>query len=84
MPRKKVKWFVYLLLCRDGSLYAGATNDLVRRFAAHRAGVGSKYVRSRQAKKIVYAETLSGKSAALKREREIKGYSRQKKLQLLK
>lgn len=80
----KNKWYVYILRCHDKSFYVGATNDLGRRLAEHQTGKGSKYVRSRVADKIVYTEGFDDKYNAYKREREIKGYSRQKKLELIK
>ena len=76
-------WFVYMLRCRDGSLYAGYTDDVARRLAVHRSGKGAKYTRSRLPVELVYQEELPDKSAALKREAAIKKLSRQKKLQLM-
>jgi len=76
-------WFAYLLRCRDGTLYAGVTTNLRRRLAEHRAGQGSRYVRSRGADKIVYHERCVSRAAALRRERQLKGWSRQKKLDLM-
>jgi putative endonuclease len=78
------KWIVYFLECADKSLYAGITNDIKRRFAEHKAGKGSKYVRSRKAIKIVFTENFKKKSKALKREVELKRLSRQKKKELIK
>jgi putative endonuclease len=77
------KWLVYIIECRDGSLYTGATNNISRRFAEHQAGKGSKYVRSRKALRVVFLESCRNKSSAYRREREIKGFSRQKKLKLI-
>ncbi len=77
------KWFVYIIECEDGSLYTGATNNLGRRFKEHKAGKGSKYVRSRKAAKLIFWEEYDNKYDAYKRESEIKGFSRQKKLQLI-
>jgi putative endonuclease len=76
-------WFVYILLCADQSLYTGTTNDVAARFAAHLNGKGAKYTRSHKPVKIVYQEKMSSKSAALKRELEIKSWSREKKLSLI-
>jgi putative endonuclease len=76
-------WYVYILECMDKSLYVGATSDLKRRFLEHKSGKGSKYVRSRKARRIVYKEIFENRSDAFKREIEIKGFSRQKKLKLL-
>jgi len=76
-------WFVYILLCSDNSLYTGSTNDLDKRFLAHTSGKGGKYTRSHKVLKIVYREALNTKSEALKREIEIKSWSRTKKISIL-
>ena len=76
-------WFVYILLCEDGSLYTGATNNLEKRFLEHKSGKGGKYTRSHKVIKIVYQEKLSSKSEALKREIEIKSWSKLKKQKLI-
>ena len=76
-------WMVYLLRCRDGSLYAGATNDLTRRLAAHRAGRGSAYTRSRLPVRVVYREVVRNRSAALRREAALKRLTRAAKLALI-
>ena len=76
-------WIVYLLRCRDGSLYAGATNDLARRFAAHQAGRGGAYTRSRLPVRVVYSERLPSHGAALRREAALKRLTRAAKLALV-
>lgn len=76
-------WTVYLLRCRDGSLYAGATNDLTRRVAAHRAGRGGAYTRSRLPVAVVYSERQPDRSAALRREAALKRLPRSAKLALV-
>ena len=76
-------WFVYMLRCRDGSLYTGYTDDVERRVAVHQSGKGAKYTRSRLPVELVYQVELPDKSAALKREAAIKKLSRQQKLQLI-
>lgn len=53
-------YFVYLLRCADGTLYTGCTNDLDRRLAAHNAGKGAKYTRSRRPVVLVYREQAAG------------------------
>ncbi len=75
-------YFVYLLQCKDGSIYTGITTDVARRLAEHKAGKGSHYTRARGAKRMLYSEKKRTRSSALKREAEIKSWSRQKKLQL--
>jgi len=76
-------WFVYIIRCVDGSLYTGATNNLERRFEAHKSGKGGKYTRSHVPEKIIYFEKHIKKLVALKREREIKNWERKEKLKLL-
>lgn len=75
-------YFVYILECDDGSLYTGVTTDVVRRFAEHRAGIGSHFTRAKGAKRIVYTEEQLDRSSAQKREAEIKKWPREKKLSL--
>ena len=65
-------YYVYLLRCGDGTLYTGFTNDLARRLAAHNAGKGAKYTRGRRPVELVYWESFSNKSSALRREYAIK------------
>ncbi len=76
-------YWVYILRCADGTLYTGCTNDLSRRLAAHNAGKGAKYTRSRRPVELVYREEVPDKSAALRRETAIKGLSRGEKLALI-
>lgn len=83
MPSQPVIWFVYVLRCRDESLYTGITNDLPRRLVAHAAGRASKYTRSRLPVRIAYQERQPTKSLALKREAAIKRMPRRAKLALV-
>lgn len=76
-------YFVYIIECEDGSLYTGSSTDPKGRFEKHKAGLGSKYTRSHKPKKLVYIEEFKTKSDALKREIEIKGWPRKKKLDLI-
>lgn len=69
--------------CSDGSLYTGWTNDLDGRVRAHNAGRGAKYTKSRRPVKLVYYETFATKQEAMRREYEVKRYSRARKLALL-
>ena len=73
---------VYLLRCRDGSLYTGITNDLPQRLESHRRGKASAYTRSRRPVALAYQEIARDRSAALKREAAIKRLSRLEKLAL--
>lgn len=76
-------YFVYLLECEDGSLYAGVTTDTARRLAEHQAGTGGRFTRAKGAKRIVYTEEHPDRSSAQKREAAIKKWPRRKKLGLL-
>ena len=76
-------WTVYLVRCRDGSLYTGITTDLDRRLAAHNAGTASRYTRSRLPVRVVHRETGFTRSTALKREAAIKRLPRRAKLALI-
>lgn len=75
--------FVYMLRCKDGSLYTGWTNDLEHRLAMHSSGCGAKYTRGRGPLELVYSEELPDKEAALRRECAIKKLRREQKLALL-
>ena len=75
--------FVYMLRCKDGSLYTGWTNDMEHRLAMHNSGRGAKYTRGRGPLKLVYSEELPDKEAALRRECAIKKLRREQKLALL-
>lgn len=79
-----MSYFVYLLECKDGSLYTGVTTDVERRLAEHKSGVGSHFTRAKGAKRIVYSEEHPNRSRAQKREAEIKKWPRAKKLSLVK
>jgi putative endonuclease len=76
--------FVYLLSCRDGSLYAGAAVDLERRFREHCAGRASRYTRSRLPVAIAWSVEVESWSAALVEEARIKRLDRAEKLALTK
>lgn len=76
-------WFVYILRCRDGSLYTGMTNDLPRRLSIHRSGRGGAYTRSRLPVRLVYSERRRTRGAALRREAELKRLPRSAKLALV-
>ncbi len=78
-----MSYYVYLLRCRDGTLYTGYTDDPERRLKVHNAGKGAKYTRSRLPVELVYREQCPDKSAALRREREIKGMKRAEKLAMV-
>ncbi len=76
-------WYDYMIRCKDDTLYTGITDDVQKRFAAHRAGKGAKYTRGRGPLELVYTEEVPDKSAALKREIAIKRLTRAEKLKLI-
>jgi putative endonuclease len=76
-------YFVYILECTNGSLYTGITNDVERRFNEHKTGKGGHYTRSTGVVKVLYTEEHPDKSSALKREAQLKGWRRDKKLSLI-
>jgi len=73
-------YFVYILQCRGGGLYTGITKDVEKRFDEHISGKGGAYTRSHKPIRIVYTERKRTKSAALKREAEIKRWSKATKI----
>ena len=75
--------YTYLLLCSDGTLYCGWTDNIEKRLAAHNSGKASKYTRSRLPVKLVYFETFDTKQEAMSREARIKQLSRREKLALI-
>ncbi len=75
-------WFVYMLRCGDGSIYTGISTDPLRRLAEHAAGKGAAYTRSRLPVELVWQEELADRSAALRRELQIKRLARTEKLAL--
>ncbi|MDH5648843.1 MAG: GIY-YIG nuclease family protein [Gammaproteobacteria bacterium] len=77
-------WYVYILYCSDGSLYAGITTDIHRRLLEHNSGVkGARYTRSRKPVELVYLEQVSDRSEASKREYEIKNMPLSRKISLV-
>lgn len=75
--------FVYIVECADQTLYTGWTTDLNRRLKVHNAGRGARYTRDRRPVRLVYAEEVADRRAALRRERTIKQMNRSQKLQLI-
>lgn len=75
--------FVYVLRCRDGSLYAGAAKDLGRRLGQHQAGTASKYTRARRPVRLVWSRRVRTWQRALRLERRIKQLTRAEKLALV-
>lgn len=76
-------WHVYVVRCRDGSLYTGIARDVTARIASHNDGSGAAYTRSRRPVSLVWSEQAADRSAALKRELQIKRLRRSDKLALI-
>jgi putative endonuclease len=75
--------FMYILRCADGSFYVGSTSNLEQRLSAHELGEGGDYTRRRLPVTLVYSEEYPSAFEAFLREREVKGWSRAKKLALI-
>jgi len=77
-------WFVYILSCRDGSFYTGITTDLERRLREHNdEKVGAKYTKARRPVKLVYSEDAADRSAASRREWELKQLTKKEKKSII-
>jgi predicted GIY-YIG superfamily endonuclease len=77
-----MNWWVYLLLCGDGTLYCGIALDVEARLKQHEEGKGAKYTRGRGPLVVVYAVACGTKATALRRERAIKRMRREAKFRL--
>lgn len=75
-------WVVYILRCKDDTLYTGSTDRLEHRLSMHRSGKGAKYTRGRGPLTLTYVEKCPDRSHALRREHAIKNLTRQEKLEL--
>ena len=76
-------WYLYILRCKDDTLYTGITTDVEKRLEQHRSGKGAKYTRGRLPLQLRYQETCGTYSDALRREAQIKKLSRAEKLLLI-
>lgn len=76
-------YWAYIVECRDGTLYTGWTNDLVKRISRHNKGLGAKYTRTRYPVALKYSEECATKSEAMQREYSIKQLVRAEKLKLI-
>jgi len=80
MPAAASPWFVYLLLCHDGSYYAGISTDVQARFAAHVAGKGARYTRSHRPQQVLAQRRFADRPAALRAEYALKQLPKARKL----
>jgi len=76
-------WYLYLIRCRDGSLYTGITTDVDRRLAEHQSGKGSKYLRGRSPLILVFQKELGSKNLALAMENKVKKLTKKQKEELI-
>lgn len=79
MQQSDNRWWVYILKCVDGSLYTGTTNNLAKRVQKHKLGTGAKYTRAHLPLSVVFFEEHCNRSAACKKESQIKKLSRVQK-----
>jgi putative endonuclease len=83
MKQSKIQWYLYMVKCKDESLYTGITTDLKRRVWQHNNKLGAKSLKGKLPVELIYSEEFYNKIDAAKREREIKGWRREKKLSLI-
>jgi predicted GIY-YIG superfamily endonuclease len=77
-------WHVYIIECADGKFYTGATSNLNQRYLNHKYGKGGKFTKDRKVIALRYCELRPTQKEALEREKQIKGWRREKKLNLIK
>jgi putative endonuclease len=77
-------YFVYIILCQDGTFYTGYTKNVEERAKLHANGRGAKYTRSHPPKEIAYVEQFTSRSEAMKREKVIKKLNHHQKADLAK
>jgi len=78
-----MRYYVYILLCKNGSYYTGYAKDVKHRIKQHKKGQGARYTRMHEPEKIVYVEEFNSRRKAMEREREIKSLSHSKKRRLV-
>ncbi len=82
--KTKMKFFIYILQCKDNTLYTGSTKDINNRLSQHNNSNGAKYTKYRRPCNLVYSEEFKTRGDAIRRELEIKKLSRKEKLELIK
>ncbi len=83
MPDAEKKYYAYMVICSDNTIYSGFTTNLEKRINTHNSGKGAKYTRTRTPVHLVYWEEFYDKSNALKKEYSLKKLTRTKKLELI-
>src|SRR4030067_158018 len=81
--KAQMSFYVYILLCIDGSFYTGYTKDIGARTRLHQNGNGARYTKAHKPQKLAYTELFDSRGKAMKREREIKKLTHQQKLDLV-
>ena len=76
-------FYVYILLCEDGSFYTGYTKNIGERARLHNCGKGARYTKMHKPEKVAHVETFGSRAEAMKREKAIKRLSHQQKLELV-
>lgn len=76
-------YYVYIVECKDGTLYTGYAKDVASRIEKHNLGTGAKYTRNRRPVRLKYKEPVDTISSALKREIQIKKLTRKEKMELI-
>ncbi len=76
-------FYVYILLCTDGTFYTGYTKNIDERTRLHQNGKGAKYTKAHKPQKLAYMELCESQGKAMKREKQIKKMSHQQKLNLI-
>ena len=77
-------YYVYIIECRDGTLYTGITTNIERRWQEHQAGKASRYTRAHGVVALLYTESQKNRSTATQREWQIKQLTRKEKIRLIK
>jgi putative endonuclease len=83
MEKQAMPYYVYVILCVDGSFYTGYTKNIDTRIKLHESGKGARYTKMHKPQKIAYLELFDARAQAMKREKQIKKLSHQQKLNLI-
>ena len=81
--KRKGRFYVYIVQCKDGTYYTGYTKNLENRIALHKSGKGAKYVKYKLPAELVYAEEYRYYKSAIKEEKRVKTLSREQKTKLV-
>jgi putative endonuclease len=76
-------YYVYIILCMDGTFYTGYTKNIDARVKLHTIGKGARYTKIHKPQKVAYFELFDSRAKAMRRERELKKMTHQQKLNLM-